>query len=70
MQRRCLVNTVNFYRDNVSNFKFSRLVFLALGYHFVVIVFLIFCYFLSFSGLFLMMFTFSMVPSLLLDGIA
>ena len=60
MQRRCLVNTVNFYRDNVSNFKFSRLVFLALGYHFVVIVFLIFCYFLSFSGLFLMMFTFSM----------
>ena len=34
--------------------------YLVLGYHFVVVLFLIFCYFLSFSGLFLMMFTFSM----------
>lgn len=50
MQRWCLVNTVSFFRDNVSNFKFSRLVFLlALGYHFVVVIFLVFSYFLSFS---------------------
>lgn len=60
MQRWCLVNTVSFFRDNVSNFKFSRLVFLlALGYYFVVVLFLVFSYFLSFSGLFVMMFTLS-----------
>ena len=61
MQRWCLFNTVSFFRDNVSNFKFSRLVFLlALGYHFVVVLYLVFSYFLSFSGLFVMMFTPSM----------